>query len=115
VNCSWITEQEKIEYFARCLASIYIPYDEDSYGYSSLESYHAGKCVISTTDAGGTSELIQDGVSGFIVDPEPKAIAAAMDRLYGDRKLARELGQAGTARIEQLGITWDRVIDRLLA
>jgi glycosyltransferase involved in cell wall biosynthesis len=115
VDCRWITEKEKIDYFADCLASIYIPFDEDSYGYPSLESYHAGKCVITATDAGGTSELIQDGINGFVVEPAPQAIAAAMDKLYSDRRLARDLGQAGAPRLDELGITWSRVVEKLLA
>jgi glycosyltransferase involved in cell wall biosynthesis len=113
-DTDWITEEQKIDYFAHCLAAIYIPFDEDSYGYPSLEAHHAGKCVISTTDAGGTSELIIDGVNGFLAEPTPQAIADCMDRLYRDRKLAESMGQAGALRLVQLGITWDRVIEKLL-
>lgn len=115
VDCNWITEEQKVDYFARCLAAIYIPFDEDSYGYPSLEAHHAGKCVITTADAGGTSELIEDGVNGFVADPMPEALARCMDRLYLDRGLARGLGNAGILRLKQLGISWDRVIEKLLA
>jgi glycosyltransferase involved in cell wall biosynthesis len=110
----WITDEEKIKYYARCLAVVYLPFDEDSYGYPSLEAHHAGKCVISTTDSGGTSELIVDSQNGFLTDPSPQAIAEKMDRLYLNRNLARDMGRAGTDRINQLGITWDRVVERLL-
>jgi glycosyltransferase involved in cell wall biosynthesis len=113
-DCNWITEEQKIDYFANCLAAIYIPFDEDSYGYPSLEAHHAGKCVISTTDAGGTSELIVNGVNGFLAEPTPQSIAECMDRLYRDRKLAESMGQAGAPRLVQLGVTWDRVIEKLL-
>jgi glycosyltransferase involved in cell wall biosynthesis len=51
----------------------------------------------------------------LIVPPEPRALAEAMDRLYEDRALAQRLGEAGPAAIERLGITWDRVLERLLA
>jgi glycosyltransferase involved in cell wall biosynthesis len=112
---TWLTEEEKVEMLAGCLAAIYIPFDEDSYGYPSLEAHHARKGVITTSDAGGTSELIVDGANGFIVPPEPEAIAAVMDRLYADRALARRMGEAGALAIERLGITWDRVLERLLA
>jgi glycosyltransferase involved in cell wall biosynthesis len=112
---SWITEEEKIRLFADCLASIYIPLDEDSYGYSSLESHHARKAVITTIDSGGPRELILNGENGFIVEPEPKAIAHAMDLLYEDRARARRMGEAGLDRISQLGISWERTVSRLLA
>jgi glycosyltransferase involved in cell wall biosynthesis len=111
----WISEREKVEHFAQCLAAIYIPFNEDSYGYPSLEAHHARKCVISTTDAGGTGELIVDGRNGFLVEPTPQAIAESMDRLYSDRALARRMGEAGMDRLVEIGITWDRVVERLLA
>lgn len=112
---AWMSEAEKVDLFADCLAAIYCPLDEDSYGYPSLEAHHSRKAVITTSDAGGTRELIVDGDNGFIVPPEPEAIAAAMDRLYEDRAMARRMGEAGLKAIERLGITWERVLERLLA
>ena len=111
----WLTEEAKIDLLADCLATIYIPEDEDSYGYPSLESHHARKAVITTTDAGGTSELITHDDNGLVTDPSPQAIAAAMDRLYEHRVDARRMGEAGPHAIARLNITWDRVIDRLTA
>jgi glycosyltransferase involved in cell wall biosynthesis len=115
LKCDWISEAQKIEHFAKCLAAVYIPFNEDSYGYPSLEAHHAGKAVISTNDAGGTSELITHGENGYLVDPEPQALADCMDRLYLNRNLARDMGQAGARRLQQLGITWDRIVEKLLA
>ena len=115
LNDRWLTDREKVDLLADCLAAIYIPFDEDSYGFASLEAHHAAKPVITTTDAGGTGELIVDGENGLIVPPDPRALAAAMDALFDDRPRARRMGEAGRHAIERLGITWDRVIDRLLA
>lgn len=111
----WIPEEEKIGLFADCLASIYTPFDEDSYGYSSLEAHHAGKGVITTSDSGGPLELVADGENGLVAEPDPAAIAAAMDRLWRDRRRARDMGEAGRSRLRDLGITWDNVLNRLLA
>lgn len=108
----WITEEEKATYMANCLASLYIPFDEDSYGYPSLESFHSQKAVISCTDSGGTKELIIDGENGYLASPEPRRLAELFDRLYGDRQLAERLGKAGFWQLETLGITWDNVIQR---
>jgi glycosyltransferase involved in cell wall biosynthesis len=110
----WISEEEKIELFADCLAALYFPVDEDSYGYPSLEAHHAQKCVITTGDSGGTTELISDGENGLVTAPEPAAIAAAIDRLYWDRGLARSLGRNGPPKLASLGINWDRVVEKLL-
>lgn len=108
----WISENEKADYYAKCLAAIYIPYDEDSYGYPSLEAHHSRKAVISCTDSGGTDELISDGENGFLVEPDPEKLAAIFDQLYEDRKLAEKMGQRALKRIEELDITWDNVIRR---
>lgn len=111
----WISEAKKADLFANCLAAIYMPLDEDSYGYPSLEAYHSNKAVITTCDAGGTLELIVDRENGFVTKPEPKAIAAVMDELYLNRETARTLGRAGRFRLNSLNINWDNVVTKLLS
>ena len=110
----WISEDQKVDLFANCLAAVYFPFNEDSYGFASLEAHHAQKCVISTSDSGGTRELITDGENGFITAPDPEAIAEAMDKLYWDRELARKMGQAAGRRPAALGISWEHVVEKLL-
>lgn len=108
----WIPEERKRRYLAESLAIAYTPFDEDSYGYPSLEAHHSGKAVISCTDSGGTDELIVNGQNGFLVDSDPKALAKAFDMLYEDKALAEKMGNEGIKRIQELGITWDNVIGR---
>ena len=111
----YVTEAEKERLVARCLAVAYVPVDEDSYGFPSLEAHHACKAVVTCTDSGGTRELIANGVNGFLVQPDPRALASAFDALWEDRERARRMGEAGLTRVTQLGITWDHAIERLLA
>ena len=108
----WIPETEKAKYYSECLAAIYIPYMEDSYGYPSLEAHHSQKAVISCKDSGGTKELIKDGYNGFLVDSDPEKLAEVFDRLYEDRKLAETMGLNACNRIKELDISWDNVIGR---
>lgn len=115
ILADWMPEDRKVEMFAECLAGAYFPLDEDSYGYPSLEAHCSGKAVITTADSGGTLELINDGENGFVTAPDPHAIARAMDALYRDRALARAMGEAGRARMDALGISWEHVTRRLLA
>ena len=115
IRAGWMPEREKMDLFSNCLAAIYVPFDEDSYGYPSLEAHHSGKAVITARDAGGTLELVRDGENGFVTEPSAKSIAAALDRLYRNRALARRMGETGMQRLEELGISWDRVLTRLLA
>lgn len=111
----WISEGEKILLLSRCLAAAYLPLDEDSYGYPSLEASHAGKPVLTTTDSGGVLELIEHQRNGLVAEPEPKALAEALDRLYIDREVTREMGKRATMRVHELNISWPHVLERLLA
>jgi glycosyltransferase involved in cell wall biosynthesis len=111
----WISETEKSDRLSSALAVAYLPHDEDSYGYPSLEAARAGKAVITTTDSGGVLELVLDGVNGFVCPPEPRAIAARFDELYLDRERAHQLGQANRARVRELRVDWDHVIATLCA
>jgi glycosyltransferase involved in cell wall biosynthesis len=67
---------------------------------SILEAMAAGLPVVATT-VGGTSELVVDSETGFLVPPRnPKALAAAIERLLADRATAASFGRAGRARTE---------------
>lgn len=108
-----MSEEDKEDLLSRCSAVLYVPVDEDSYGYPSLEAYRHGKPVISCLDSGGTSELIVDGVNGRLVEPSAAAVADAIAGYVRDPSVARAAGQAGQARVRQLGIDWDYVIAQL--
>jgi glycosyltransferase involved in cell wall biosynthesis len=113
IRSTFISQEEKADLFARCLGAVYIPYDEDSYGYVTLEAYHSRKPVITCADSGGTLEVVRDGETGLITPAEPEALAAAMDRLYEDKAGARRMGEAGLDLVHSLKISWDKVVARL--
>lgn len=110
----WLPEQRKLELLARCLGVLFIPFDED-YGYVTLEGFLASKPVITCSDSGGPLELVEDGVSGWVADPDPRSIAEAIDRLAADRSRAVRMGRNGPERIRDLGINWDHVVEELTA
>jgi glycosyltransferase involved in cell wall biosynthesis len=107
----FVSDDELLEYYARCFAVYYAPFDED-YGYVTVEAFESGKPVVTTNDAGGVLEFVDDGVTGFVTEPRPEAIAAQIDYLWRHRYLAEEMGQEGKRRVRD--ITWDNVIDRLV-
>jgi glycosyltransferase involved in cell wall biosynthesis len=52
------------------------------------------------TDAGGSPELVVDGVSGFVVPPrDAQGLADAIEKLYRDKDLRRRMGEAARERI----------------
>ncbi len=111
----WISEEEKADLLADCLAAAYLPLDEDSYGYPSLEASHAAKPILTTTDSGGVLELVRDGYNGFVTEPDPKAIADALDRLYLNRAATQTMGKNAVKQLKTLNISWSHVLKRLLA
>jgi glycosyltransferase involved in cell wall biosynthesis len=109
-----ISEAEKLSRYARCIAVIYPPLDED-YGYVTLEAMLAAKPVITCADSGGSLEFVLDRATGLVTAPTPEAMAVAMDTLWDDRACAKRLGQAGRDRYASLDISWTNVVQRLLA
>jgi glycosyltransferase involved in cell wall biosynthesis len=109
----FISEQEKQDLMAGALGCLYFPINEDSYGYVGLEASHSEKAIITMTDAGGVLELVSHGRNGLVVEPDVTALAQAMDRLYEDRALAERMGKAAGERLNELGISWDHVIEAL--
>jgi len=106
-----VDDRQLVDLYAGALAIAFPPYDED-YGYVTLEAFLAGKPVITTTDAGGPLEFVEDGVTGLVVAPDPRAIADAIARLSADRRTAAGLGAAGCERAR--AITWSGVVERLM-
>ncbi|MEM7588091.1 MAG: glycosyltransferase family 4 protein, partial [Acidobacteriota bacterium] len=83
-----------------CLPSIY-----EGFPVTILEAMAAGLPVVSTT-VSGIPEAIEDGVSGYLVEPESATgLAEALARLAADRELTRSMGRnARRAVREQFSI-----------
>jgi glycosyltransferase involved in cell wall biosynthesis len=97
--------------YARCLAVFYAPVDED-FGMVPYEAFLSHKPVITTRDAGGPLEVVEDGRTGLVCEADPGAIADACAWLAEHRDQARNFGRAGGERAKR--VTWGAAIDRLL-
>ena len=106
-----VSDDRLLELYAGALGVVYAPFDED-YGYVTLEAFLARKPVVTARDSGGTLEFVQDGVNGFVCEPDAGAMADAFSRLAQDRGRASSLGDAGFERARL--VTWDGVIETLV-
>lgn len=107
----WISEEEKVSFLSNCLASAYLPLDEDSYGYPSLEAGHSRKAVVTALDSGGVLELVQHERNGLVLPPSPQAIAEGFDRLFWEQRKTQIMGEENLARIHELKIDWNHVVE----
>lgn len=64
-----VNEQKLLELISNCIATIYIPKDED-FGMSPVESMAAGKPVLGVAE-GGLLESILDKETGILLPPDP--------------------------------------------
>lgn len=106
-----LSDEALVDHYARCRAVAFVPFDED-YGFITAEAFASGKPVLTCRDSGGPTELVQDGVSGRIVEPTADAVAGALAALAGDAALVETMGAAARARVASL--TWPATVARLL-
>ena len=107
----YVPDAELIDLYAEARAVYYAPFDED-YGFTTVQALATARPVVTTSDAGGVLEFIEDGANGFVAAPEPQAIAARLDALAANAELARRMGASGPARVAE--ITWERVVAELV-
>jgi glycosyltransferase involved in cell wall biosynthesis len=81
-------------------------------GLVTLEAQMSGKPVITCTDSGGSTELVEHGVSGLVVEPDADRLADALRTLADNEGLARDMGAAGHTSAARY--TWSAVTDTLL-
>jgi glycosyltransferase involved in cell wall biosynthesis len=105
--CGRLPDDELARMYADCRAVVFVPYDED-FGLVALEAMRLGKPVVTCSDSGGPTELVDDGVTGLVAAPEPAALGAAIERLWRERGLLRRFGSAARSRAAQ--VTWDRAV-----
>jgi glycosyltransferase involved in cell wall biosynthesis len=107
----FVRDEDMVGFYADALAVPYVPLDED-YGLVTVEAMACGKPVITCNDSGGTLGIVADGENGFVVAPDPRAIAARIDELARARDRARAMGERGRERVA--GITWKATLETLL-
>ena len=109
----WVSLRTRtvLELMAGCFAMTLTPLDED-YGFTTLEAFFAGRPVVTTTDSGGVLEFVRDSATGFVVEPDPGALADRIDVLYEDRALCERLGHEGREMVRDR-VSWPKAIAAL--
>ena len=91
-----------------------LPSPAEPFGLVLLEAMAAALPVVACR-SGGPLEIVEDGVTGLLVEPRsPAALAAALIDLAADPTRRLRMGEAGRRRFETL-FTADRMAARTLA
>jgi spore coat protein SA len=83
----------------------------EAFGLVNVEAMASGLPVVASR-VGGIVEVVEDGVTGYLVDPSNME-AELLDRIGGlarDPELRRRMGEAGRRRVEEK-FTWDRTAE----
>ena len=88
--------------------------DSESFGVAAVEAMACAKPVIAS-DVSGFKEVIEDGVSGIIVERNDiEKFAEQMFRLYKDGKLRAEIGENARKRAKAL-YDWQDNVSTMLS
>jgi D-inositol-3-phosphate glycosyltransferase len=95
---------EKLSTYYRAADVCVVPSRSESFGLVALEAAACGTPVVASA-VGGLTTLVDDGVTGYLVDGGgPAAYASRLEAILGDRQRAAEMGWAARARARDY--TW---------
>ena len=98
--------------FAMCCRERWGGLEAEGFGIVFLEAAACGVPAVAGR-SGGAWEAVEDGTTGFVVDPlDAGAVAAAVGRLLSDPGLRRSMGAAARTRAER-DFAYDRLAARL--
>lgn len=109
-----VSREQLLRLYAKASAVFFGPRDED-YGYVTLEAMLAAKPVITCDDSGGPLEFVIDRQTGLVASPEAVSVAEALEWIFADPARAAALGKAGLAHYREMDISWEAVVERLVA
>lgn len=86
----------------------------ESFGVVAVEAMSCG-CPVVTSDAEGFREVVDSGVTGFVVPKEnPQAAAVAIQHFIDDPTLHTVMGMAARKRVGEL-YDWEKNVDAMMA
>ena len=96
-----------------CSDIFFFPSESETFGNVTLEAMASGLPAVNAIASGSTS-LVDEGVTGFLVNARDEdGLAARLTTLVNDEALRRRMGEAARARA--LGYSWETILSGLLA
>ncbi len=105
---SHFISDEEVRYYFSAASLVVQPYRSATQSGVTQVAYHFNKPMV-VTDVGGLAEIVPDGKCGYVVAPEPGAIARAINDFFsGDEERFR----AGIEE-QKKSYSWDRLTEAL--
>ncbi|XP_029959562.1 alpha-1,3/1,6-mannosyltransferase ALG2 [Salarias fasciatus] len=92
------SDSQKVALLRGSTAVLYTP-SREHFGIVPVEAMYCC-CPVIAVNSGGPLESVSDGETGFLREPTAEAFSEAMERLVGDARLRRDMGQAGRRRVQ---------------
>lgn len=113
-NVVWINSMVPVEDVVQLYSHAAVfacPSVYEPFGLINLEAMACETPVVASA-VGGILEVVEDGVTGTLVEASrPEALAAALTKVLGDAEWARAMGRAGRRRVEE-HFAWTTVAER---
>lgn len=109
LKTDFIPDSEVKYYF--CAADMVVqPYKHATQSGVTQICYHFDRPML-VTNVGGLPEIVPHGKVGYVVEPEPKAIADALVDFYKDH---REFVMRDNIKLEKKKYAWSEMLNRIL-
>lgn len=105
----FIADSEVAHYFNACDLLVQ-PYKTATQSGVTQIAYHFNKPMI-VTNVGGLSEMCPDGKVGYVIDPQPPAIADSILRFYNDTD---HIAMEASMKEEKKKYSWKILTDNIL-
>jgi glycogen synthase len=113
-NVTWINAMVPVDDVVQLYSHAAVfacPSVYEPFGLINLEAM-ACEIPVVASGVGGILEVVEDGVTGYLVPPaRPDALADALRRVLADPAAARAMGSAGRRRVEE-HFSWASVAER---
>ena len=105
--------REKVLEYLRKASICVLPSLWENFPYTCLEAMASG-CTVVGSKNGGMAEMIEDGVSGILIDPEkPEELSEAILKLLSNQSLRQQMGQNAIKRVKEV-FSSDNIVEQTL-
>jgi glycosyltransferase involved in cell wall biosynthesis len=112
INFIGLLPHEKLPAYYQSACVYVLPSQNEGMSNSMLEALSSGLPLLAT-DTGGTQELIENGVNGFVLKMKSaQDIAEKLEILIKNEELRKSMGVA--SRIKAEGMSWEKIAEKYI-